>query len=234
MERPTSVGAVPDEMPLSYGIVQPALNFLASLPAAPAHAAEGGAPCAERGGEASADDPLADFISFDESAGSQKTAAPPADSAPTLPPSRTTSHWDPRRRYDGHSPLLRVHEELVDFSRAFRPTKAEAEARRDVVCRLRELVAHLWPAAQVQVFGSYETGLFLPESDIDVLCIGTNAAPGRARRKALHRLGDALARAPWRVLQLEVVDSARVPIVKYVDGVSGIAVDVCLEVCLPR
>ena len=53
MERPSSDGAVPDEMPLSYGIVQPALNFLASLPAAPAHAAEGGAPCAERGGEAS-------------------------------------------------------------------------------------------------------------------------------------------------------------------------------------
>ena len=29
----------------------------------------------------------------------------------------------------------------------------------------------LWQAAELVVFGSYQTGLYLPESDVDLVCI---------------------------------------------------------------
>jgi hypothetical protein len=36
---------------------------------------------------------------------------------------------------------------------------------------LREVVRGIWPAADVRVFGSYETGLYTPASDTDVVVV---------------------------------------------------------------
>lgn len=37
---------------------------------------------------------------------------------------------------------------------------------------MENIILSLWPDAQVQVFGSYRTGLYLPTSDIDIVVIG--------------------------------------------------------------
>ena len=138
-------------------------------------------------------------------------------------------HWSESRRYEGPSAALRLHEELLDFAHAFRPTRAEKAARRGLVSRVRAVVVSVFPDAQVKCFGSFDTGLYLPESDIDLVCLGTGVSSQKQKGRALHKLGDALRRAPWAVTQMEVVDKARVPIVKFVDGESGVAVDICLE-----
>ena len=44
--------------------------------------------------------------------------------------------------------------------------------RNDVVCRIKQIIISRWPEAQVEVFGSYRTGLYLPTSDIDLVVIG--------------------------------------------------------------
>lgn len=52
------------------------------------------------------------------------------------------------------------------------PTEAEHKVRAEVVARIEEIIKSKWPEAQVEVFGSYRTGLYLPTSDIDLVVIG--------------------------------------------------------------
>lgn len=52
------------------------------------------------------------------------------------------------------------------------PTKIEHRIRGDVIHRIERIIISMWPDAQVQVFGSYRTGLYLPTSDIDLVVIG--------------------------------------------------------------
>ena len=57
--------------------------------------------------------------------------------------------------------LCSLHRELVDFSRFMTPTPMECAMRKIVVEKVEKCVKSLWPAAQVQVFGSFSTGLCL-------------------------------------------------------------------------
>ena len=179
---------------------------------------------------------LGDFVSLSEPSSKGRSAATalgdPWDGEDGVSQRRSQpTTWSTTRRYQGDSPLLRLHEDLLDFHEAYRPTVREAAMRKELVERVGALVATVWEGATVRVFGSYSTGLFLPESDIDLVCVGTGLedAPKQARGKALHSFARALRAAPWLHSQLEVIDKAKVPIVKFVDGESGVAVDVCIE-----
>lgn len=66
------------------------------------------------------------------------------------------------------------------------PTPTEYELRKNVVDRINSIVQKVWPNARVQVFGSFLSGLALPNSDIDLMVIG---ASGESQ---LHRLAAKL------------------------------------------
>ena len=219
------------DLPLAYGVPSASTGFLQKLEqekAGPSGAAPAPAEDLVARRRRADSQSLGDFISFDELS-YEAPAAEPAE--PTRRPAAQRAElWSTARRYDGPSALLRLHEELLDFAHAFKPTRAETTARSDLVSRVRDVVSSVWPAAEIRCFGSYDTGLWLPESDIDLVCLNTGVPSSqKLKGRALHRLGEALRRAPWRATQLEVVDKARVPIVKFVDGATGVAVDICLE-----
>lgn len=67
---------------------------------------------------------------------------------------------------------FRLHEEIEHFFEYMRPTATEHLVRADVIERIEKIILSMWPEAQVQVFGSYRTGLYLPTSDIDLVVIG--------------------------------------------------------------
>ena len=59
--------------------------------------------------------------------------------------------------------------------------------------RMGALVGAVWPGASVRVFGSFDTGLYLPESDVDLVVVGTGLLlllllllPVAARRRRRH------------------------------------------------
>eukprot|EP00193_Tetraselmis_chui_P018908 CAMPEP_0177781534 /NCGR_PEP_ID=MMETSP0491_2-20121128/17914_1 /TAXON_ID=63592 /ORGANISM="Tetraselmis chuii, Strain PLY429" /LENGTH=193 /DNA_ID=CAMNT_0019301631 /DNA_START=25 /DNA_END=603 /DNA_ORIENTATION=+ len=60
------------------------------------------------------------------------------------------------------SPLLRLHNEITDFVKLVTPTEEEKKDREDALQRTRELVNAIWPNAELKVFGSYATDLYLP------------------------------------------------------------------------
>jgi DNA polymerase sigma len=67
------------------------------------------------------------------------------------------------------SSSVSVSQEAEELLQYLKPTPAESKAREDLLLRLTLLVQELFPWSQLQVFGSTQTDLLLPLSDLDVI-----------------------------------------------------------------
>ena len=121
------------------------------------------------------------------------------------------------------APLLRLHEEILDFASFVAPTPAEQAAADGAIERIRDVIADVFPDGRMEIFGSRANGLVLPTSDWDVVLFGVHGD-----RRNMHRLG-AEIEARGLVASMEVIDSARVPIIKLRERQSGISVDISFE-----
>eukprot|EP00742_Colponemidia_sp_Colp-10_P007495 GILJ01008076.1.p1 GENE.GILJ01008076.1~~GILJ01008076.1.p1 ORF type:complete len:487 (+),score=68.38 GILJ01008076.1:151-1461(+) len=137
------------------------------------------------------------------------------------PPWRTE-----KSRLDGSmSPVLILHEEILEFCNFVAPTSSEHKMRLEVVDRLRDIIVGLWPAAQVETFGSFASKLYLPLGDVDIVILnGPEKIP-----KALQKLASILVQRRL-VKSIETIAKARVPIIKLVDAETGIPVDISFNV----
>ncbi|CEM30525.1 unnamed protein product [Vitrella brassicaformis CCMP3155] len=115
---------------------------------------------------------------------------------------------------------LRLHEEIVQFCRWIDPAKEERTLRRKLLSRVREAVRSIWPNATVDAFGSYRTGLYLPNGDLDIVVDGPPSGQNALKKLASHLLKMKIARA------MEVITRAKVPIVKFIDKERGVPVDI--------
>lgn len=160
------------------------------------------------------------------------------------------AHWFPRlgsRELAEHYGFLtapsakrkhfseRLHQELVDLADYLSPTPAESAARSLVVKKCDTVVRKLFPGKKVESFGSFETGLYLPTSDIDLVVISADGTlesseddqirpPLRKLARALIKAGIADSRS------VQVISKARVPIIKFVDRLTGHAVDISFNI----
>lgn len=132
--------------------------------------------------------------------------------------------WKPRdKRY--HPGVIGLHAEIQDFYEYMSPTSEEANMRTDVVARITNVIKGLWPKAEVQIFGSFRTGLYLPTSDIDLVVLGEwKHLPLFTLEQALLQKG-ITDRA-----NIKVLDKASVPIVKLTDIQTDIKVDISFNV----
>jgi DNA polymerase sigma len=122
-----------------------------------------------------------------------------------------------------HSPLLRLHEEILDFAAFMSPTPSEIVIAQQAFTVIRDLIVELFPGARVEVFGSRSNGLVLPSSDWDLVLFGVRPTSINMRKIAHEASKRKLVR------KTEVIDSARVPIVKLWEAASGIQIDVSFE-----
>lgn len=116
--------------------------------------------------------------------------------------------------------------EIKDFVAYISPSREEIEIRNKTISTIREAVKQLWPDADLHVFGSYSTDLYLPGSDID--CVVTSELGGKESRNNLYSLASHLKKKNLAT-EVEVVAKARVPIIKFVEPHSGIHIDVSFE-----
>ena len=92
------------------------------------------------------------------------------------------------------------------------------------VNRVINVVKRHWQSAayvRIAVFGSLTTGLVLPSSDIDLVVVGIT--PTRAN---MHKFAHILRQHGVALSHPAVIAHARVPILKYVDKLTGVAVDI--------
>ena len=154
------------------------------------------------------------------------------------------------------APLVKLHNEIVQFYNLMKPRQHEVKLRLDLVDEIRGIVYKEFGGrhkVQVETFGSLKTGLFLPSSDIDLVITflggeqhndDTNsntemhdendweAHMKEAAGSRMKRFADAIRRewfSDGKLSYLEVLESARVPIVKFTHKPSNLNVDVSFD-----
>lgn len=113
-----------------------------------------------------------------------------------------------------------LHQDILHFARLSRPsaeTQLHAEAAIDCV---RKGVKMVWPDADVEVFGSFATGLCLQHSDVDLAVVGAPPLPTsewlsttQASAILIRELASALGIYEW-CESINVIDTATMPVLK--------------------
>ncbi|KAG9039174.1 hypothetical protein FRB95_011759 [Tulasnella sp. JGI-2019a] len=118
-----------------------------------------------------------------------------------------------------------LHCEVEAFVDWMSPRREEHELRTLVVEQIRRAVQKTYPKAEVTAFGSYETVLYLPSGDLDlVLTIPDVTDP----LKILFKLPNIITRNEVGKA-ITVISKARVPIVKFTSLIGEFAVDISIN-----
>uniref|UniRef100_A0A8D0BK87 Terminal nucleotidyltransferase 4B n=1 Tax=Salvator merianae TaxID=96440 RepID=A0A8D0BK87_SALMN len=137
-------------------------------------------------------------------------------------PAYTGTPW----KKSNYSPgVVGLHEEINDFYKYMSPRPEEERMRMEVVNRIENVIKELWPTADVQIYGSFKTGLYLPTSDIDLVVFGKwETLPLWTLEEALrkHNVADKGS--------VKVLDKATVPIIKLTDSFTEVKVDISFNV----
>uniref|UniRef100_A0A8C4ILH0 Terminal nucleotidyltransferase 4B n=1 Tax=Dicentrarchus labrax TaxID=13489 RepID=A0A8C4ILH0_DICLA len=134
----------------------------------------------------------------------------------------TGTPWKVRNYSEG---IVGLHEEVNDFYEYISPRPEEKKMRLEVVDRIKEVIRDLWPSAEVEVFGSFSTGLYLPTSDIDLVVFGKwETLPLWTLEEALRKRNVADENS------IKVLDKATVPIIKLTDSFTEVKVDISFNV----
>ncbi|KAK1880630.1 Terminal nucleotidyltransferase 4A [Dissostichus eleginoides] len=133
----------------------------------------------------------------------------------------TCTSWTPWKTRKYSPGVLGLHEEVIDFYNFMSPRPEEAAMRKEVVNRIEMVIKELWPTANVQIFGSFSTGLYLPTSDIDLVVFGKwDRPPLQDLEQALRKHNVA---GPFSI---KVLEKATVPIIKLTDRETEVKVDI--------
>ena len=132
-------------------------------------------------------------------------------------------------------PGHRLHKEVCDFYDFVRPQDFEQVVREALLQRLQAAVSEEYPGYNVYCFGSFAAGMYLPNADMDLVIISQSFRKMGERvafqyQHQMRTFGNFLERSELAEQgSLQVIFSAKVPLVKYVDRLTGILVDVSFE-----
>jgi non-canonical poly(A) RNA polymerase PAPD5/7 len=119
----------------------------------------------------------------------------------------------------------RFQEEILDFVHYLSPTAEEHRIRQYIVNRIQNVVSGIWPDATVNVFGSFNTQLYLPSSDIDLVVL-TPSCKDLSSRSVLQTLAKKLRKSGLVYGKTLDIIPARVPIVKFTDCIGQYSIDI--------
>ncbi|KAI1628233.1 topoisomerase TRF4 [Exophiala viscosa] len=132
-------------------------------------------------------------------------------------------------------PGMALHKEIIDFYDWVKPKDFERAVRDEVFQRLRDAFKRLWPGGELKAFGSYAAGLYLPTADMDLVYLRRGFRPGMP---LIQREAKNLLFSCSRFLKdnriakptsITVISGAKVPIIKFVDRISGLKVDLSFD-----
>ena len=124
-----------------------------------------------------------------------------------------------------------MHKEIIDFYEWVRPRDFEAAIRADVINRLQNVFERIEPGCQIKPFGSFAAGLYLPIGDMDLVLIERRYLTGWTplvppTRRVLERFRNFIANQKLaKHDSVIIIPSAKVPIIKFVERISGLKVD---------
>ncbi|CAE6528588.1 unnamed protein product [Rhizoctonia solani] len=125
------------------------------------------------------------------------------------------------------NPSEMLHQEILAYVDYISPTQRERRTRAMVVTLITNTIVSRWPDAIVQPFGSFETGLYLPLGDID-LVISSDSIARVSPASALNWIARAL-KDRGLAYNVQIIAKAKVPIIKFVTTWGGFKVDISLN-----
>ncbi|KAM3421289.1 hypothetical protein BST61_g1691 [Cercospora zeina] len=132
---------------------------------------------------------------------------------------------------------LQLHTEILDFFDYVAPRAYERKARMDLIDRIERVVRRAPDGADVSIrsFGSFASDLYLPTADMDLVAVSRSYMAGNSpsfcqTNTKMFKLAALLKR--WNIPKddmVTVITKAKVPILKFVDAMTGIKVDISFE-----
>jgi non-canonical poly(A) RNA polymerase PAPD5/7 len=120
-----------------------------------------------------------------------------------------------------------LHREVEAFVRYMSPTEVEEEIRGLVITLVSNAITNAFPDARILPFGSYETKLYLPNGDID-LVIKSDSMAYSDKVNVLRTLANIIKRA--RIAsKVTIIAKAKVPIIKFVTVYGRLNVDISIN-----
>ncbi|VDB82658.1 unnamed protein product [Peniophora sp. CBMAI 1063] len=120
-----------------------------------------------------------------------------------------------------------LHREVEAFVEYISPLPEEDEVRALTVEMIQRAVVKNFHDAQVLPFGSYETKLYLPLGDIDLVVV-SRSMEYSDKVTVLHALANTLRRAGITD-KVSIIAKAKVPIIKFVTTHGRFAVDISIN-----
>ena len=129
----------------------------------------------------------------------------------------------------------RLHQEICDFYEYVRPREYEDVIRDELLKRLRYIISRNYEYCDVRCFGSFAAGLYLPNADMDLVVVSKTFMDGGRQqicktntqiRRFAAFLKDEQVPQPGSV---EMIFGAKVPLIKFVDRITGLKVDLSFE-----
>ncbi|KAJ3540390.1 hypothetical protein NM688_g6231 [Phlebia brevispora] len=120
-----------------------------------------------------------------------------------------------------------LHREVEAFVKYISPTPEEDEIRSLVVQLISNAVSKSFPDARVLPFGSYQTKLYLPVGDID-LVIESQSMAYSNKTAVLHALANTVKKAGITD-RVSIIAKAKVPIIKFVTRHGHFPVDISIN-----
>ncbi|OUM69020.1 hypothetical protein PIROE2DRAFT_57662 [Piromyces sp. E2] len=124
------------------------------------------------------------------------------------------------KKYSEFGPQM-LHEEILDFVKYISPTPEEKFMREYALKKITDVIMNLWPDSVVKTYGSYKTNLYLPTSDVDIVILNEDLLIP----SCFFDLQDAIEEADI-ASKIEVIDKARIPIIKLVEKETGYHFDI--------
>ncbi|WVF66435.1 hypothetical protein IAT40_001175 [Kwoniella sp. CBS 6097] len=124
-------------------------------------------------------------------------------------------------------PAEMLNEEINAFYKYVSPTREEFEVRLFMIELITRTILKLWPDAEVTPFGSWQTQLYLPQGDID-LVVSNKQFSESNKARLLAEMAKAMRVA--RITDtVAIISRARVPIIKFITNEGKLNVDISLN-----
>lgn len=143
--------------------------------------------------------------------------------------------WLKQDHSDLKSTAVWLHKEICDFYEFVKPTAYEHAIRKNCVDRIARALRKEYPDSDLRSFGSYAYGIYLPTADMDLVLISrryqqTGVPNFYSDYRQLNRVLTVLKKADITAdYGSQVIAKAKVPIVKFVDRLTGLKVDISFE-----
>ncbi|CAG8496645.1 6891_t:CDS:2 [Funneliformis caledonium] len=115
----------------------------------------------------------------------------------------------------------RLHYEIDEVVKYLCPTDIERLWRVFAIKRIEQCIKSSYPSAEVMVFGSFNTGLYLPTSDLDIVCFVRDNSPN-----VLRKIANLLDYQRISAERPATIMKAVVPIIKFQEYYTKFNVDI--------